>query len=96
MKKLHSTSRPVLPGDGPNSNPTGVRITPKRILWAVVVLVAFSFMMLNRETVEVSFLFLDFRMSQWLLLLLTFVLGGVLGYIMSSWRSRDGRARDDD
>lgn len=58
---------------------------------AVLAVYALLIVLLNREEVEISFVFFSTRISKLVLVLLCLGIGFVLGYLFDGWRRR-GRA----
>ena len=56
-------------------------MTPKRILFLVLGLLFAIFIVQNAEVVQVRFLFWSAQASRALVLLGTFLLGGIVGYV---------------
>jgi uncharacterized integral membrane protein len=55
---------------------------------AVLAVYALLIVILNREEVEISFVFFSTRISKLVLILLCLGLGFVLGYLFDGWRKR--------
>jgi uncharacterized integral membrane protein len=55
---------------------------------AVLAVYALLIVILNREEVEISFVFFSTRISKLVLVLLCLGLGFVLGYLFDGWRKR--------
>ena len=56
-------------------------MTPKRIIFLVLGLLFATFIIQNAEVVQVRFLFWSAQASRALILLGTFLLGGIVGYV---------------
>jgi putative membrane protein len=56
-------------------------MTPKRIIFLVLGLLFATFIIQNAEVVQVRFLFWTAQASRALILLGTFLLGGIVGYV---------------
>ena len=56
-------------------------MTPKRIIFLVLGLLFATFIIQNAEVVQVRFLFWSAQASRALVLLGTFLLGGIVGYV---------------
>jgi lipopolysaccharide assembly protein A len=57
-------------------------VTPGRIVLVAVVIVALIFVLQNTESRDVSFLWLEFGMPTWLLILIPLGLGFALGWLL--------------
>lgn len=66
------------------------RNTAGLVIWAVIAVVMLLFVFNNSDDTPVSMAFVEFTMPLWVLMLLTFALGFVGGWILK-WR-RDRRA----
>jgi uncharacterized integral membrane protein len=66
----------------------GFRPTPKQIIGAAIALVSLIFIFQNNEKGTLSFLWMDFTTTLWIWLLLMFVCGGVVGYMLAVRRSK--------
>lgn len=66
------------------------RNTAGLVIWAVIAVVMLLFVFNNSGDTEVSMAFVEFTMPLWALMLLTFALGLIGGWILK-WR-RDRRA----
>ena len=71
--------------------PTRDRPPWRLIAIAVLALYALLIVILNREEVDISFVFLSTRISKLVLVVLCLGIGFVLGYLFDGWRRR-GRA----
>ena len=56
-------------------------MTPKRIIFLILGLLFATFIIQNAEVVQVRFLFWSAQASRALILLGTFLLGGIVGYV---------------
>jgi uncharacterized integral membrane protein len=67
-----------------------VKVTPARIGFAILAVIALLFVVQNNEKVSFTFLFglIDTQIALWLLLLIALALGFGLGYLVNSMRSR--------
>jgi uncharacterized integral membrane protein len=64
------------------------RPTPKMIIGAIIGLLAFVFIVQNTDKGTVQFLWMDFTTSYWIWLLLMFLCGGVVGYMVAVRRAK--------
>jgi putative membrane protein len=59
----------------------GRRMSPRRIIVLVIVVLAALFIVQNRDTVQIGFFTLTVTASLWLLLVIMFVLGAIVGVL---------------
>jgi uncharacterized integral membrane protein len=64
------------------------RVSPRLVAGGVAVLIAAVFVLQNRDKARIRFLVLDFHVGVWFGLLVTFVLGAVVGLVAG--RARGG------
>jgi uncharacterized integral membrane protein len=75
----------------PQKPPPRKRDTPwLLIVIAVLAVYALLIVILNREEVDISFVFFSTEISKLVLILLCLGLGFVLGYLFDGWRRRRG------
>ena len=75
----------------------GYRPTPKQIIGAVIAIVSLVFIFQNNDKGTVNFLWMDVTTTLWIWLLLMFLCGGVVGYMIAVRRTkRASRAVADD
>jgi uncharacterized integral membrane protein len=60
---------------------------PKKIVFVLAIILAIFIILQNTYTVTLTLLFWDFEISLILLVLLTMLIGFVLGYLVNSFRS---------
>lgn len=68
------------------------RVSPKVVVWAVVALLVIILILQNTKDVRVDLLFWDVTAGLWLLLLVVFLVGLALGWLLAKLR----RGNDDD
>ncbi|MGD9695233.1 MAG: lipopolysaccharide assembly protein LapA domain-containing protein [Thermoleophilia bacterium] len=66
-------------------------LTPKHIALIVVGVLALIFIFQNTSRRTVSFLWIDMRAPMFLWLLITFVAGAIVGWLLLHLRKRDGK-----
>ena len=66
----------------------GFRPTPKQILGVVIAVFALVFIFQNNDKGTVSFLWMDFTTTLWIWLMLLFLCGGVVGYMIAMRRTK--------
>jgi len=76
---------PAMMNDPPRSK-EGFRPTPKQIIAAIIGLLALIFIFQNTKEGTVNFLFWDITVATWIWLLLVFIAGGVVGYLIAMRR----------
>ena len=74
--------------DRPGSGRRGRSLEPRRIVAVVLVALFVLFAVQNRGDTLVQLLLFDITGPLWLTLLLTFVLGGVVGWLLVGRRGR--------
>jgi putative membrane protein len=73
-----------------------MKMTPKRIVFLVLALLFATFVIQNAQVVEVRFLFWSTQASRALVLLGTFILGLIVGWVARwAWRKGQGSAGKD-
>ena len=77
--------------DPPRSD-EGFRPTPKMIIGAVLGVLALVFIFQNSQKGTVQFLWMDFTTAYWIWLLLMFLIGGLVGYMVAMRRVKRGAA----
>ena len=85
--------------NSPNSEVDGIEETAewnwKMIAAGVVAVLALIFILQNTEKRSIQFLFFDWTVGTWFALLVTFVLGMLVGWLLAWFiRSRNERAPD--
>lgn len=73
--------------DPPRSD-EGFRPTPKQIIGVVIAVFALVFIFQNNDKGTVSFLWMDFTTTLWIWLMLLFLCGGVVGYMIAMRRTK--------
>lgn len=66
----------------------GFRPTPKQIIGVVIAVFALVFIFQNNDKGTVSFLWMDFTTTLWIWLMLLFLCGGVVGYMIAMRRTK--------
>lgn len=66
----------------------GFRINPKQFVGSLVAIVLVLFILSNRDEITVTFLFVEFTTSQWVVLAGTALLGAAVGALMLSRRQK--------
>lgn len=69
------------------------RISPKVVVWGLVALLVLVFILQNTKNVRVDLLFWNVSTGLWLMLLVVFLIGLALGWLLT--RLRAGRRNDD-
>ncbi len=70
------------------------RISPKVVLWVVLAALVLIFILQNTKNVRVDLLFWNVQTGLWLMLLVVFLIGLALGWLLA--RLRAGRRSDDE
>ena len=74
--------------DPPRSKGEGYRPTPKQIVGAIIGVLALIFIFQNTKEGTVNFLFWDVTVATWIWLLMVFLAGGIVGYLVAMRRVR--------
>jgi uncharacterized integral membrane protein len=78
-------------GQAPDAEPQGRRVSPRLIVAAILIVISLIFIFENTQKVKVRFLIPRISSPLWLALVITFVLGGLVGFFLSR---RLGRKKD--
>ena len=76
----------------PPTTDEGFRPTPKMIVGAALGVLALVFIFQNSQKGTVQFLWMDFTTAYWIWLLLMFLIGGIVGYMVAMRRVKRGAA----
>lgn len=88
-------TEPQAPAGGAGSR-TGIGFYVKPTIYAILLAYVILFVVLNREPVQINFVFLTSQVSMIFALLVTFVVGALLASGLVVWWRRRGAARGAD
>ena len=74
-------------GSQASSSKASSGISTKQIVIIVLTVVALVFILMNRDTVETSFLFFEVHTPHWVGMVITLALGGAIGWFLCSRRT---------
>lgn len=65
---------------------TGLTVTPRRVAGLVIAVLALAFILQNRDPVSTNLLMFEFRSPLWVTLLVVFVAGAAVGWLLQRGR----------
>jgi uncharacterized integral membrane protein len=68
--------------------PSGFQVTPRMIGIAAIAVAAILFVVLNRDSVELSFIFFRLRMPVWVAFTALLLIGAAIGYFVRGARDK--------